>query len=114
MLKRYARLATLTSLLGLLVVPAAYASMQDMPIDAQIGPPVAVVAPPPAPASPIRHIWQPGYYVWTPYGKRWQPGVWLPWPPGRGRGPSHSERWGHGERWEHGRHDWDHSGSWHR
>jgi len=99
MLKYYARLAAMMALVGFTFGPAAHACMQS---DAQISAPVAVVPPPPAAASPIRHVWQKGYYVWTPEGKRWQPGVWLPWAPGYGRGPSHLARhraWNHDRSW---------------
>src|SRR6266446_4274807 len=61
MLKRYARLAGLTLLLGVVFVPVAHASTH---FSVQIGPwaPIAPVVV--APGPPPGYVWQSGYYVW--------------------------------------------------
>ena len=83
MLTRFARLATVTSLVGLGFVPAAHASTH---IFVQFGVPAPIVAPVPvapvavAPVPPppyVGYVWQPGYYAWTTFGYRWVPGVWV-------------------------------------
>ena len=76
MLTHIARLAGLTALLAVLIAPSAHAA--QFRVGVQIGPPV-VVAPPPvygAYGAP-GYVWQPGYYVWTGYGRRWVPGAWV-------------------------------------
>jgi hypothetical protein len=85
----YSRLVGLTLLFGLLLTPAAHASTR---IVFQIGVPAPVVLAPVAvgPAPYAGLIWQPGYYVWTGYGRRWVPGAWIR--PSYGR-PGY-ERWG--------------------
>jgi hypothetical protein len=82
MVTRHYRLAGLTVLFGLLLAPAAHASTR---IAVQIGVPgFAVAAPVRVAPAPYRGlIWQPGYYVWTGYGRRWVPGAWIR--PGYGR-----------------------------
>jgi len=83
MLRRSFRLAGLTLLFGALLTPAARA---DTRFDIRIGVPGrAVVAPYPVVAAPYPYapsaydglIWQPGYYVWAGYGRRWVPGAWV-------------------------------------
>jgi hypothetical protein len=80
---RYLRLAGLTVLLGTLLAPAAHA---DTRFDVRIGvggPPVVAYPPRPfvayAPPPPVYggYVWQPGYFVWTGYHRRWVPGAWI-------------------------------------
>jgi hypothetical protein len=118
MLKRGFRLAGLTLLFGALLTPAARA---DTRFDIRVGVPGrAVVAPyasdPRVPAGPV---WQPGYYVWAGYGRRWVPGRWIG--PAYGyRGPAWPyERRGYDrrdwhDRWERGRRDWHRDREWRR
>jgi hypothetical protein len=71
---RYVRLAGLIVLFGTLLAPAAHA---DTRFDVRIGvpgPPVVAYARPPAYRG---YVWQPGYYVWTGYHRRWIPGAWI-------------------------------------
>jgi hypothetical protein len=103
MLTRYLRLAGLTLLFGILLIPAARA---DTRFDLRIGipgPPVVAYAPPPVYRG---YVWQPGYYVWTGYRRHWVPGSWIR--PGYGyrrpgwvRGPRVYDRhyWDRGRRW---------------
>jgi len=110
MLGRFARIAALTSVLGLAAAPAAQAgahvSVQvGIGVPVVVGPPApvvvapappVVVAPPPPPvyvyAAPV---WVPVYYV----GYRWVPGYWArPY-------PYHARGWAH-ERYEHGYRGW--------
>lgn len=87
MLKRYAQLAGLTLLLGVLSVPAAHASTR---ISVRIGPsvpfaaPVAVV-PGPRPGW----AWRPGHYVRYGYRRHWVPGTWVR----VSFGPVYGSRW---------------------
>jgi len=94
MLKRFAQVAGLTLMLGMVAVPAAHA---DTRFSLQIGP-VAVAHP--------GYVWQPAYRVWTGYGYRWVPGAWVPAPYWRG---GYRERvyrnWDH-RGWDRGR-DYD-------
>ena len=106
MLTRY--LVGLTLLFGLLLAPAAHASTR---IAVQIGVPVrALVAPVAvAPAAYGEYIWQPGYYVWTGFGRRWVAGAWIRPSYGRYGRP----RWSY-ERWGRERRGWDRDRRWER
>jgi hypothetical protein len=106
MLKRFAQLAGLTLLLGLVFVPAAHAGPR-FSFSIGVGPsfPVGPYAVPPGP--PPGYIWQPGYYVRSGFGDRWVPGAWVP-APYAGRNWS-EERWEREreERWGRERRDYD-------
>jgi hypothetical protein len=108
MLKRFVSLAGLALLLSVMFVPAAHAQTR---FSVQIGPvaPVVVAARP-----PYGYVWQPGYYVWTGYHRRWVRGGWVR--------PYVRDGWTR-ERWERrhrafdgdwnrdrGRRDWDRDG----
>jgi hypothetical protein len=98
MLKRFAQLAGLTLLLGVVFAPAAHASTY---FSVQIGRPVPIVPVVVAAVPPPGFVWQPAYYVWTGFRYRLVPGAWVPAPYVRGR-------WA-GERWERehrDRRDW--------
>ncbi len=69
MLRHIARLAGLTALVAVLMAPSANAA--QFRVGVQVGTPVVV-----APVYRER-VWQPGYYVWTGYGRRWVPGMWI-------------------------------------
>jgi len=112
MFGRVARLAGLTSVVGLLAAPAAHASAR---ISVQIGVPAPVVvpapppmypAPPPmiysAPPAPYGYVWEAGYYVPTRFGYQWVPGRWVR--------SSYDRRGFAHERWEHSRRSWDRDG----
>src|SRR5258708_31194410 len=71
MLTHIARLAGLTALVAVLMAPSAHAAQFRFGV--QVGPPAAVYGSYGAPG----YVWQPGYYVWTAYGRRWVPGVWV-------------------------------------
>jgi hypothetical protein len=89
MLKRFAQLAGLTLLLGVVFVPAAHASTR---ISVQIGVPVPIAPVVFAPVPRPGYVWQRGYYVWTGFRYRWVPGAWVPAP--------YVRRGWAGERWE--------------
>jgi hypothetical protein len=102
---RYSGLVGLTLLFGTLLTPAAYASTR---IAVQIGVPVPVVVAP-VPVAPVAYsgfIWQPGYYVWTGYGRRWVAGAWIR--PRYGRPGWSYQRRGRERR------DWDRDRRWER
>jgi hypothetical protein len=99
---RYSGLAGLTLVLGLLA-PAAHASTR---IALQIGVPVVVAPIAVAPAAYSGFIWQPGYYVWIGFGRRWVPGAWIR--PAYGRPGWFRERWGYERR------GWDRDRRWER
>lgn len=108
MLTRYSRLAGLTLLFGLLLTPVADASTR---VVVQIGVPGVAVAAPVrvAPAPYAGLIWQPGYYLWTGYGRRWVPGAWIR--PAYGRHARERRHWDRDRRWERERsreRDWRH------
>src|SRR5262245_22142985 len=67
MLKHFFRLAGLTTLLGVMLAPSANAAQWRVGVE--VGRPPVVVAP--------RAYWQPGHVVWTAYGRRWVPGMWV-------------------------------------
>jgi|KBSMisStaDraftv2_1062788.scaffolds.fasta_scaffold76546_3 hypothetical protein len=94
MLKRFAQVAGLTLMLGMVTVPAAHA---DTRFSMQIGA-GPVVAPP-------GYVWQPGYRVWTGYRYRWVPGAWVraPYPRGAYRERVYRD-WDH-RGWDRGRND---------
>lgn len=100
MLKRFAQVAGLTLMLGMVAVPAAHA---DTRFSLQIGAGPVAVAPP-------GYVWQPGYQVWTGYGYRWVPGAWVPAPYLRGGYRERVYRDWDGNR----RRDWDRRGAWQR
>jgi len=103
MLKRFAQLAGLTLLLGVVFAPAARASTHFsvwIGPSAPFAPGVAAFGPPPG------YVWQPGYRVWTGFGYRWVPGAWVRALYARGN-------WA-GERWEreHRDRDFDRDRHW--
>src|ERR1700730_10677556 len=75
MMKRFAQLAGLTVLLGVMFVPTAHASTR---FSVHIGVPVPVAPVFVAPGPPPGYVWQQGYYVRTAFGSRWVPGAWVP------------------------------------
>ena len=77
MLKHFVRLAGLTTLLGVMIAPSAHAA--QVRVGVQMGGRSPVVAGPPygARVVALRGYWQPGHFVWTPYGRRWVPGMWV-------------------------------------
>ena len=116
MVKRITFVATFTTLLAFLCVPAARAQGHwsvHIGIGAPVVPVPVVVAPAPAPPG---YIWQPGYYVQTPYGYRRVRGRWVPDPYYTG-GPYYGGGYGvywDRERWrgEHDDGDWDDDHEW--
>jgi hypothetical protein len=108
MMKRFAQVAGLTLLLGVLFVPAAHAGPR-FSFSLGVGPsyPVAPYAVAPGPG----YVWQPGYYVRTGFGDRWVAGAWVPAP--YVRRDWDRERWEH-ERWEHERREYDRDRDWRR
>src|SRR3981081_1521272 len=76
-MKRFARLAGFTLLLGVVFVPAAHAGTH---LSVQIGTPVPIAPVVFAPGPPPGFVWQPGYYVWTGFRYRWVPARWVPAP----------------------------------
>jgi hypothetical protein len=72
MLQRFARVSMLTLVLAFLAVPAARAETH-FSFHIGVGAPLV-----PVPVAPARYgyVWQPGYYVRTPFGDRWVSGVW--------------------------------------
>ena len=103
MVKRFALLASLTLVLAALTAPVAQASPHMF---VQIGEPAPFVAPIAVARTPYPgYTWQPGHYIWTRFGYRWVPGVWV-----RTFYPSYSPgRWerDHPGRWERDHRDWD-------
>jgi hypothetical protein len=108
MLKRFAQLAGLTLLLGMVFAPAAHASTR---ISVQIGTPFPIAPVVIAPGPPPGYIWQPGYRVWTGFSYRWVPGGWVLAPYVR-RGWA-GERWER-ERWERERRNVYRDRDWNR
>jgi hypothetical protein len=105
MKSRFSRLAGLTLLFGVLLVPAA--AHADTRFDVRIGvggPPVVAYAPPPG----YGYIWQPGYFVRVGYGRRWVPGAWIRPAYGYRRPGWGNDRRGYDQR------DWDRSRGWDR
>ena len=85
MLKRFAFVAGLTLLFGVVFVPSAHAQTR---FSLQIGPAAPFYgAQGPGPG----YVWQRGYYAWTGYDYRWVPGGWVR--PYDGRRDWASERW---------------------
>lgn len=87
----------LTLLLGVVHVPAGFASTQ---VYVQFGSPAPFVTP--VPVAPVAYggfVWQPGHYVWTRFGYRWVPGGWVR--------PAYGYRGFVPNRWERERRDWD-------
>jgi hypothetical protein len=109
MLKRFAYVAGLTLLLGIVFAPPAHASTR---ISVRIGAPVPI-APVAVVARPRGLVWRPGYRVWTGVGYRWVPGVWVPAPYARGYW---APRWRERGRpdWRRDRREWDRRGYWRR
>jgi hypothetical protein len=87
-----ARLAGLTAVFAALCAVPAHAA--QFRVGVQIGaPPPVFIAPPPVYVPPVYYgprvvygppvgvpygyEWQPGYYVWTSWGRRWVPGAWV-------------------------------------
>jgi WXXGXW repeat (2 copies) len=103
MMKRFAQLAGLTALLGVMFVPAAHASTR---ISVQIGVPVPFAPVVVAPGPPPGYVWQQGYYVRTGFGSRWVPGMWVP-------ARYVRSRWA-GQRWERERREFDRDRNWNR
>jgi hypothetical protein len=97
MLRRLAPIVGLTLLLGVMFAPAAHA---DTRFSIQIGPGYGSYRPGPG------YVWQPGYYAWTGYGRRWVPGGWVS---SYGRRDWGRERWGRDYRDSYWRRDrnWD-------
>ena len=115
MVKRFASLAGLTLVLGLVCAPAAHAGTR---FSVQIGLPVLVAPVAVTPGPPPGYVWHPGYYVWTGFRYRWMPGAWVP---SYVQGNWARERWerehrdfDRGRDWErdHDRRDWDHGREW--
>ena len=108
MLRRFAQVAGLTLMLGMVAVPAAHA---DTRFSIQIGAGPVAVAPP-------GYVWQPAYRVWTGYGYRWVPGAWVPASYLRGGYRDRVYRdWDHDRRrdWDNDRRrDWDRRDPWDR
>jgi hypothetical protein len=101
MVKRFAQLAGLTLLLGLVFVPAAHAGPR-FSFSIGVGPSYPIAPYEATPAPPPGYIWQPGYYVRSGFGDRWVPGTWVPAPYAR-------RNWSD-ERWERERRDYDRDG----
>jgi hypothetical protein len=95
MLKRLASIVGFTLLLGVAFAPAAHAQTR---FSLQIGPSYGAYGPGPG------YVWQPGYYAWSGYGRRWVPGAWV-----YGRRDWSRERWGRDYRDSYWRRDrnWD-------
>jgi YXWGXW repeat-containing protein len=75
MVKRFSLLASLTLVLAVLAAPVAQARTN---IFVQIGAPAPFVAPIPVARTPYPgYTWQPGHFIWTRFGYRWVPGVWV-------------------------------------
>jgi hypothetical protein len=118
MLTRCIRLAGLTLLFGALVTPAARA---DTRFDVRIGVPGPMVVAPyrAAPEAYGGLVWQPGYYVWAGYGRRWVPGAWIR-PgyrnarPGWGYERRGYDRRDRDDRWERDRYDRNRDRRWDR
>ena len=105
MLKRFAQLAGLTLLLGMVFVPAAHASPQ-VSFSLRVGPSVPIAPYAVAPGPPPGYVWQPGYYERTRVGPRWVRGAWVPAPYSRGN-------WAR-ERWEREHRDYHRNWDWRR
>ncbi len=111
MLTHIARLTGLTALLAVLIAPSAHAA--QFRVGVQIGRPApVVVAQPPVYGSygAPGYIWQPGYYVWTGYGRRWVPGVWVlrgHVPNGRAYGYWRNRGWDRDREFDRDRRGWD-------
>jgi hypothetical protein len=103
MLKRFAQLAGLTLLVGVVFAPAAHASTH---VSVQIGTSVPIAPVVFAPGPPPGYVWQRGYYVWTGFRYRWVPAAWVPAP--------YVRRGWAGERWERERRDLHRDGNWYR
>ena len=103
MLKRFAQLAGLTLLVGVVFAPAAHASTH---VSVQIGTSVPIAPVVFAPGPPPGYVWQRGYYVWTGFRYRWVPAAWVPAP--------YVRRGWAGERWERERRDLYRDGNWNR
>jgi hypothetical protein len=108
---------------GVLAAPAAHAESHfsfyfGIPAPVVVAPPVVVQPAPVVVAPPVVYdsFWQPGYYGWVGYQRRWVPGRWVQrapraywnrgwghdnrgrWDGGRGRYVRDSRRWVRGGR----------------
>src|SRR5262249_26981544 len=100
------------AVVGVLASPSAHA---DSHFQFYFGTAPVVVAPPvyvrPTPvvvAPPVIYdydYWQPGYYAWVGYERRWVPGRYVRRGPGAGWHRGWDRGWDRGDRWERGR--WD-------
>jgi hypothetical protein len=94
MKKRIAQVAGLTLLLGIVFVPSLHASPR-FSFSLRLGPSAPIAPYGVAPSAPSGYIWQPGYYVQTPFGARWVEGAWIP-------APYVRSTWG-ADQWAHAR-----------
>jgi len=99
---RILHIAAAAAFFGLFAAPSAHADTR-WSLHVGVGSPV-VVAPAPIAFDDDYGYWQPGYYTWAGYERRWVPGYWV----GRTfRDRSDRDRWER-RRWERDRREREH------